>query len=254
MSAATNRGARARFALAGEAWAYMAALWRSDWAAASQILAVFQQDFTGYRSYVAAGYPSGAPSSLPRTLSANGAFTPDTRLAMAAVLLVGPLGQNQGRANALRTFPAAASALGGWWNQNLVPLYPSDGSQEAQNLWAFDRAVRYGNTSEAGANVSTHAFAVIEGITSDGSDFIRQQANAGAQEIIQQAASGKPQANQAANQITDQPGAVTALPGSLVTAIRPERRSEWGFYVAGAVVLAGAVGLGFLLYKRRRKR
>lgn len=255
MAVATNRNARARFALAGEAWAYMGALWRSDWLAASQALTLFQQNYSGYRAAVAAGYPSGAPASLPISLPANGQFNAQTRLAMAAVLLVGLPGQNEQRAAALATIPVSASALGSWWNSRLVPLYPSDSrDQLTQNLWAFDRAVRYGSDSEAGANLSTHSFAVTEGITSDATDFIRQQANEFTREIVDGASAQQPEPNAAANSISNQPGGVQMLPGSLITAVRPERRAATGYYIAGGVLLAGAVGLGWLMYKRRRRR
>lgn len=166
MSASASAGDYARVsALAGLAWAYLACLRKGDFVRASMVLSTFQEQFNAYRGALLRMYaPSaraGADEALPRSLSPRGGFDSSTRLA-----LISTLSRVDERLRTVATtMPNSAGALGHWFDDRLLPVYPADGSEPTgQLLWGAVGEITRADVASTGQAAYAWSWATAEGI------------------------------------------------------------------------------------------
>lgn len=147
--AADSREQRARHVLAMLAFAYLAALSRSEFAKASQVLSVFQTYARQEAPAVAAGFPTavqGRVRDALRALQNTSMFDAPTREALIAALLVGWRNEPA----LLNTLPTSAQTASEWYRSKLLTQSPN------AHMLAADALVRATEEPDV-ANVLTMA-------------------------------------------------------------------------------------------------
>lgn len=112
-----------RIALGMLAFAYLAALARSDWAKASQVLSVFQVFLRQEAAVVAAAFPAAAQDRVRtafRAVEPSARFDSATREGLIAALMVGWRNEPA----LLTSMPVSAAQLGEWYRNKLLTQAP----------------------------------------------------------------------------------------------------------------------------------
>lgn len=239
-------------ALAGIAWAYLAALQRSDFVVATSLLSVFQQFFNSHRAALVASAVDQAAydAALPRSLAVNGQFNASTRDAMRGTLnLLSIFGGATG------SMPTQASQLGAWWYSTLAVR-----GQSAPQLWEFDWIARDAEAHEAAFAVSSAADMFILGMAAPVSDAV-VAGNARGSSVTSAArqTQGQPAFVPQRPTLTTGPSSPTTslistrvqeLPAEYVTGTPPFWKEPWFFWslIAGAALLGGS--FAYQTYRR----
>lgn len=260
-----DRVARTALSLAAVGFAYMDALARSDWTAAPGLLALFQELYNNSgKAPVLIGFAPAdqlaAANITPGSLAINGQFDDNTRAVLAAALVSGtsgvPLsgwGFTPAQAD---TMPRTASALGRWFVTTMVPRYPNNSSAQLPRfLWGIARIAETASLAQAAFDVRGAIVPYIEGGASAVDAPLEvDAANAEARRIVE--SSGGTQTTRAVERGAgvDNPTGnplMTVFSPMVITGRRPKAFPDWGYYVAGAGILA--LG-GIFAYQNWRAR
>lgn len=198
----------------------MSALIRGEGALATSILRLFQQQYTAWFEAVRDGYET-IPAALPDRLDINGQWNLSTRTAVVATLYIWLSFHYGDDRHAPKTAAVGSMTdpndVRRWWPEFTAQFAPLDSRDPAfQNFWQFDTIV-----VETAGNVDAKVGAL---------------------------------ANAAGTYVAGRSGTVISVPGSVITAKRPPGSgSDIALYAATGLVTALAVGIGVLVYKRRRR-
>jgi hypothetical protein len=231
-SASTSVGSRAQrasFALASLGWAYLAALHRSDYVRAGQLLVTFQREWNAFGGYVTDRQPEQIRTAL-RFLPIDGQW--QTQTANALALASVPAEAQQFRTELVRTAGSAATGAAGaarFFAEHMLYLAPM--GDEA--IWAaYDQATSVG-PMDVGSHLHDWVFNYSEGF-----DIGTERG------VIDQLAAQ----SQTVDFGTQEPMQVTAL------APRRGSGSYWPWLVGGAAVLTLGGVLAWRKWGKGRRR
>jgi hypothetical protein len=250
-----ERDARARTAVAGVGWAYLAAMSRGDWARASQLLALFQQLFRSEKLSIVSGFRANVPGATEATIAyvqalspgVSGMFDEATRDALKVTLMA-----VVGGADRLDSMPTEANLVGGWFTSSYRYLVPS-----GTGLWRFDSWAFAADPAHVGADLGARIHGFIEGI--DDPSTVAEVATSDALQrslfaLINSRGSAAPRSSPSGSSSPMGP-TVEIDDAQLVTATRPrEGMSEFWWWVLGLGLFGTAVGvLAYPAYKKYRR-
>ena len=243
------RELRTALAVAGEAWAYLAAEARRDSTRARGALMQFQRDFTARRASVIAVWPPdrrGAVDQLaPRSLRIDGIYGPNSRMAMAVVLST--ISSDFAGLGLQRAMPTRTRDIPSWF-ATVQAIPRADGP-----LVEADRRVRTGRASDAQVILAAWSAEYIASYQpSATATQVVQTAQTPVQRILQETAPEARAAMQEAGVEPDSaPDAEVSGPTFLVRGRTAPRVPAWGY----ALAAAAAVGLaGVFVYQWKVNR
>jgi hypothetical protein len=158
----TARDQRVRAGLSAVAWAYLAASYRGDFNAASQVLSTFQLLYNEHKLTILSALPVAMQNALmSQTVRVGSGFDAYTRNALGAALISG--GDLEG--SVVSTMPTSASAVGSWFWTSAAPLYPIDSRDPAVlSIWGVDRLVRETSPMDISEAVASNFFGFAESL------------------------------------------------------------------------------------------
>lgn len=254
-----ERDARARAAVAGVGWAYLAAMSRSDWVRASQLLSLFQSMYRDERLAVLAGFEANIGAVGEGTLTfaralqpaVSGRFDASTRDALK-IAFIAQLGGVDAVAIPLDMMPTDANALGGWFQTQFRQLQPN-----GTGLWRFDQWSLSAGGMDVASAVGGQAHGFIEGID-DPTTTAAANASAAMQASLWALLASKGSAAPVSSPPTadNAGGDVIAIDeAQLVTATKPKMAlGDVALWVLGIGLVAVAGGvLLYPAYKKARR-
>jgi hypothetical protein len=263
-----DRTARAALALGAVGYAYMDALARSDWANATPLLGLFQELFNENRSATLIGFASAdqlaASQQIPRSLSIDGRFGPNTRTAMVAAMVSGFLPYTADGVpmaspvppSVADSMPGEAAALGRWFTSTLAPRISGTRSARfARNIAAVAGSADFGQAAQD-VRGAIEPF-ILGGASATSGPTAVQDANAQARSIVEQ--SGGTQTTRAVeygagvDNPTGGPLATILGPATYITAQTPKVFPDWGWYAAAAGILGLGGILAYMNVQKRRR-
>lgn len=230
--AADSREQRARHVLAMLAFAYLAALSRSEFAKASQVLSVFQTYARQEAPAVAEAFPAavqGRVRDALRALQNTSMFDAPTREALIAALLVGWRNEPA----LLNTLPTSAQTASEWYRSKLLTQSPN------AHMLAADAVVRATEEPDVANTLMMATSAYLSGRTT-------QNASSSAGETFQSLLDNLMGRGGSAPVTSTGSGIVQ---GSEIDVGRTRARAPswvwWGVGIGGAVAV-GLLAWGFL--------
>lgn len=255
-----DRVARGAYALGAVGFAYLDALARSDWVGSTGLLALFQELYNANRVSTLIGFATAdqleAARILPQSVPINGRFDEATRTALVGAFVSG-LKLSPGTADSM---PREAGALGRWFVTTVLPLVPRNAGAgtPADFAWDIARVASTADMAQAAMDVRGAVEPYIfGGASAVSAPLAVDAANATARNLVEHSTGTQSTRAVEYGAGVDNPTGnplQTIFSPMLITAQRKVDAPDWGYYVAGAGIVALGGLLAYQVWKKKRGR